>query len=85
MGYGARLQVEMLTPKSIRLGSGGRIPRLFFLPIEITNHFLFWTKKKVSVPGPVHLHLWQEHSRLHLTALQALHPVPGLLKAPGAV
>lgn len=51
VGYGARLQVEMPTPKSIRSGSGGRIPRLFFLPIEITNHFLFWTKKKKSF-GP---------------------------------
>lgn len=53
-----RLQVEMLRPKSIEAGGGECLKPLFLL-VELPNHFLFWIKKKGSIPGPVHLYLWQ--------------------------
>ena len=75
-------------PRALGRAVGAVSHACFSSPLKLLTISYFGLKKKVSFPGPVHLHLWREHSCFHLTTLQALHPVPGLLlglKAPGAV
>lgn len=57
-GYGPRLQVEMLRPKSIEAGGGGHVSSLFSSSLNfLTISYFGLKKKKGSVLGPVHLYL----------------------------